>query len=108
MPQYVLLANHPPDTCPTANARTRARAIEGMTQLLPKLAPKAGVTFQAGPLHLDPGHRMVAVLDAPSIEVVTKFVFDIGLSQWNEVEICPATPTADRMAAMDGFSALYD
>ena len=108
MPHYVLLANHPPDTCPTANAKTRARAVEGMTQLLPKLAAQAGVTFHAGPLHLDPGHRMVAVLEAPSIEVVTKLVFDIGLSQWNDVEVCPATPTADRMADMDGFSSLFE
>jgi hypothetical protein len=39
------------------------------------------VTFQTGPLHLDPGHRMIAVVGAPSIEAVTKLVFDIGFSQ---------------------------
>ena len=35
-----------------------------MGQLLPKLAPQAGVQFEVGPLHLDPGHRTIAVVDA--------------------------------------------
>ena len=108
MPQYVLLADHSPETCPTANARVRARAIEGMTQLLPKMARERGVTFQAGPLHLDPAHRMIAVLEAPSVEVVTQLVFDIGLSQWNTVEVWPATPTSERMGNMDDFPVVYD
>jgi len=108
MPQYVLLSDHTPDNCPTSNAKVRARALEGMGQLLPKLAQEAGVRIQAGPLHLDPGHRTIAILEAPSIEVVTKLVYDVGLSQWNTVEVCPTTPVAELMADMDAFPILYD
>jgi hypothetical protein len=52
----------------------------------------AGITFELAPLHLGPGHRTIAVVDAPNVEAVTKLVFDSGLSQWNTVEVCPVTP----------------
>ena len=95
MPTYVILADHSPDICPSANGKSRARAMEGMGQLLPKLAPDAGVRFDVGPLHLDPGHRTIAVVDAPSIEAVTQLIYDIGFSQWNNVEVCPVRPVQE-------------
>jgi hypothetical protein len=108
MPQYVILADHSADICPSSNARSRARAQEGMGQLLPKLAQEAGVTFQTGPLHLDPGHRSISVVDAPNIETVTKLVFDVGLSQWNTVEVAPVTPVAELMADLERFPIVFD
>jgi hypothetical protein len=108
MPQYVLLASHDPDTCPSSNARVRARAIEGLGQQLPKLAQEAGVTIEVGPLHLDPGHRTIAVLEAPNIEAVTKLVYDVGMSQWNTVEVCPVTPTAELMGRIDDFPIVFE
>ena len=68
MPQYVILADHTPDICPSSNKRSRACAIDGMGQQLQTLAADAGITFTTPLLHLDPSHRMVAVVDAPSIE----------------------------------------
>ena len=108
MPQYVILADHTPDICPSANARTRARALQGLGQDLPKLAQEAGVRFQVEPLHLDPGHRTIAVVEAPSIEVVTQLLYDVGLTQWNTVEVCPVTPTAELMARVDDFPIVFD
>lgn len=108
MPQYVMLSEHAPDICPSANARSRARAIEGLGQSLPKLAEEAGVTFLIGPLHLDPGHRTVAVVEAPSIEAVTELVYDSGLSQWNTVEVCPARPVSDLMADLTRFPVVFE
>ena len=101
MPQYVLFADHSPDICPSSNAKTRARALEGTGEQLPKLAQEAGVRFDVGPLHVDPSHRTFAVLEAPSIEVVCKLVEDVGLSQWNTVEVAPVTPIAEMMARID-------
>ncbi|MDA4118247.1 MAG: hypothetical protein OK455_07875 [Thaumarchaeota archaeon] len=37
-------------------------------------------------LHLDPGHKVLWVLDAPSGEAVRDFVYDSGLSRWNDFE----------------------
>lgn len=108
MPQYVVLADHAPNICPSSNAKVRARAREGLGQLLPELAKAAGVTFTVEPLHLNPGHRTIAVVEAPNIEAVTKLVFDTGMSQWNTVEVCPVTPTAEMMATVDDFPIIFD
>ena len=107
MPQYVLIADHSPHTCPSANARVRARAIEGLGAL-PKLAEQAHVNVQVGPLHLDPGHRTLAILEAPSIEAVTSVVYDSGLSQWNTVEVFPVTPVAEMMANLNDFPIVFE
>lgn len=108
MPQYVILAEHGPQICPSSNARSRARAMEGMGQQMPKIAQELGITMQVGPLHLDPGHRTVSVVEAPNIEAVTKLVFDTGFSQWNTVEVCPTTPVAELMADVDRFPIVFD
>ena len=108
MPQYVIEADHTADICPAANARTRARALEGMGQLLPKLSQEVGVKFLVGPLHLDPGHRTITVVEAPSVEVVTKLVLDVGLTQWNTVQVFPVTPVAELMARVDEFPIVFE
>ena len=108
VPQYVILADHAADICPSSNAKVRARAMEGMGQLLPKLAKEAGVVFQVGPLHLDPGHRTISVVEAPNIEAITQLVYDIGFSQWNTVEVCPVRPVSDLMANVDSFPIVFD
>jgi hypothetical protein len=108
MPQYVILADHSPDICPSSNARSRARAIEGLAQDLPRLSEAAGVTFITGPLHLDPGHRTVSVVEGPNIEAVAQLVYDTGLSQWNTVEVCPTRPVAELMANVGDFPIVFE
>jgi hypothetical protein len=108
VPKYVILADHSPDICPSANAKSRARALEGMGELLPKLAPQAGVQFEVGPLHLDPGHRTIAVVEAPSVEAVAQLVYDIGFSQWNTVEVCPVRPVQELIERIDDFPIVFD
>jgi hypothetical protein len=107
MPQYVIIADHTPDICPSSNAKVRARAREGIGEQLPKLAEEAGVKFEVAPLHLDPGHRTISVVEAPNIETVTKLVYDIGLSQWNTVDVYPVTPVAELMARVDEFPIVF-
>jgi hypothetical protein len=108
MPKYAVLADHTPDICPSANAKTRARAMEGLGAQLPKLLEDGGITFDLQPLHLDPGHRTIAVVDAPNVEAVAKLVFDSGLSQWNTVEVCPVTPVQELMERVDEFPIVFD
>jgi hypothetical protein len=108
VPQYAILADHTPDICPSANARTRARAMQGLGQDLPKLAADAGVRFDVPPLHLDPGHRTIAVVEAPSIEVVTRLLYDVGLTQWNDVQVYPVTPVSEMMARVEEFPIVFE
>jgi hypothetical protein len=107
MPQYAILADHSPDICPTSNSRSRARAVQGLGQDLPRLAAEAGITFVVELLHLDPSHRTMSVVDAPNIEAVTELVHATGLSQWNTVEVCPVLPVADMMDNLDAFPIVF-
>ncbi len=107
MSQYVIIASHRPDLCPISNATVRARVTAGMSQLKSERAPSTGVTFTVDPVHLDPSHRTIAFVEAPNIEAVTKLVSTIGLSQWNEVEVWPATPTFELFSNLDDVPPLF-
>jgi len=109
MPRYVLLADHSPDLCPSSNAKTRARMMEGLNpENAEKVAQALGLETVFGPLHLDPSHRTIAVFDAPAIEAVTKWVFETGMFQWNTVEVSPATPIEEMMAIVLESPIVFD
>ena len=109
MPQYAVLADHTPDICPGSNARTRARALEGTSpDNVDKIASELGVSFVLPPLHLNPTHRVIAVVDAGSIEAVNEFVMQTGLFQWNTVETYSVTPIAEMMAIVNEFPTVFD
>ena len=74
---------------------------------MPELASEAGITFVTVPLHLDPGHRFISVVDAPSIETVTQLVHATGMSQWNTVEVCPVLPFTDMTDDLDAFPIVF-
>ena len=84
MPKYVVISNHPPNSCPSGN------------KTLKEIGKNLGKDVQAGMkkhgikpetiLHLDPGHKVLWVLDAPSAEKVRDFLYDGGFSRWNDFE----------------------
>ena len=109
MPKYAVLADHSPDICPGSNARTRARANEGFSEEnLPKAMAEFGLSFVLEPMHLDPGHRTVAVVEAANVESVVAFVNSTGLSQWNTVEVCPTTPIMEMMMTVEEYPILFE
>ena len=89
MPKYVVRLTHPPDQCPTANAKTRKMMVEGASAL-PQLAEKLKIKFVAGPLILGMEHDGIAVVEADSVETVQEFVLQSGLMQWNSVRVSAA------------------
>jgi hypothetical protein len=109
MPRYALLADHTPDICPASNAKTRARAMEGLSpENTAKVTQALGIQIIIGPLHLDPSHRTLAIVEAPAIEAVTKFVLETGMFQWNTVEVCPVTPIEEMMPVIMQMPTVYD
>ncbi len=84
MPKYVVISNHPPNTCPSAHAAVRKKG-NALDSDLPPLMKKYGIRPKVM-LHLDPGHKVLWVLDAPSAEAVRDFIYKAGLSQWNDFE----------------------
>ena len=63
-----------------------------------KVAQSVGMKILLGPLHLDPSHRTLAIIEAPAIEAVNKWVVETGLFQWNTVEVTAVTPIEEMMA----------
>ncbi len=86
--QYVILGQHPPDLCPTSNAKTRQR-VEHMLTQLDAAQKKHQVNVLSGHV-LGMSHKMVVLTEAPSVEAVRDFAMETGLVQWNSVEIYPS------------------
>ncbi len=42
-------------------------------------------------VHLDPGHKVLWVLEAPNAEAVRDMIYESGLSQWNDFEFYMAS-----------------
>ena len=99
MPQYVVRMMHPPDQCPTANAKTRKMLVEGVSAI-PQLAQKLKVKFVAGPLIIGMEHEGVAVVEADSVEAVQEFILQSGLVQWNSVRVSSARTLPEAVEEM--------
>jgi hypothetical protein len=109
MPQYAMIADHTPDICPASNARTRARALEGTSpENIEKVSKELALSFVLPPMHLDPGHKVIAIIEAPTIETVTQFVMETGLFQWNTVETYPVTPIAEMQARVAELPIVFE
>jgi hypothetical protein len=84
MPTYVVISNHPPNSCPSANQELRKRGRKMQEALEPLL--KKHKVKPATILHLDPGHKILFVLEAPSAEAVRDVLYEGGFMQWNDFE----------------------
>ena len=89
MPKYVVISNHPPMSCPSANAVLKERG-EKLGVDIPPLMEKHHVKPETI-LHLDPGHKVLWVVEAPNAEAVRDMIYDGGLSQWNDFDFYMAS-----------------
>ena len=89
MPKYVVISNHPPMSCPSADKTLRELGNNLGTDM-PKLLEKHKIKPEAI-YHLDPGHKIVWILEAPSAEAVRDFYYDGGLTRWNDFEFYMAS-----------------
>jgi hypothetical protein len=102
--QYVILGQHPPDLCPTSNAKTRERVQQMMTQL-DAAQKKHQVSVRSGHV-LGASHRLVVFTEAPNVEAVRDFVMETGLVQWNSVEIYPAWDLEEAVKQANALTAI--
>ena len=85
MATFAVIAEHPPDLCPTSNAKTRQIMIEGAGQI-PQLAEQLGLNIVTLRI-FGPDHIILAVVEADDIDAVRDFAFQSRLMQWNTVKI---------------------
>ncbi|HVP23778.1 MAG TPA: hypothetical protein VMS77_07700 [Conexivisphaerales archaeon] len=84
MPKYVVISSHPPESCPSANRTLKTKGLTLEKDMGPYLK-KYNVTPETV-LHLDPGHKVLWILQAPNSEAVRDMIYASGLSQWNDFE----------------------
>lgn len=100
MSQYVIRMTHPPDQCPTANAKVRELFVKSTSEF-PQLVQKLHVKFVAGPLILGAEHEGIAVVESDKIEAVQDFVEQSGLVQWNSVRVSQAMTVQEAIQKME-------
>jgi hypothetical protein len=105
MATFALIAEHPPDLCPTSNAKTREMLKEGASQI-PQLAAQLGVDI--GTLRIfGPDHVILAVVEADDIDSVRNFALQSRLMQWNTVKIHATYSIEEAVVMIDEVEAIF-
>lgn len=105
MATFALIAEHPPQLCPTSNAQTREMLKQGASQM-PQLAEQFGV--EIGTLRIfGPDHIILAVAEAQDIDSVRTFAFQSRLMQWNTVNIHATYSIEEAVSMIDEVEAIF-
>jgi hypothetical protein len=105
MATYAVIAEHPPELCPTSNARTRKMMKEDAGQI-PQLAEQLGVEIISLRV-FGPDHIVLAVVEANDIEVVRDFILHSRLIQWNTTKIHATYSMEEAIAKSDDLEAIF-
>ena len=105
MTTFAIIAEHPPNLCPTSNARTRGLLKAGASQI-PQLAEGLGVGIDTLRI-FGPDHIILAVVEASDIESVRSFALQSGLMQWNTVRIHATYSIDEAVAMVDEVEAIF-
>jgi hypothetical protein len=105
MSTFAVIAEHPPNLCPTSNAQTRQMLKQGAGQI-PQLAEQLGV--QIGTLRIfGPEHVILLVVEADDIESVRNFALQSRLMQWNTVKINATYSIEEAVAMIDEVEPVF-
>jgi hypothetical protein len=105
MATFALIAEHPPNLCPTSNAQTRRMLKDGADQI-PHLAEQLGI--EIGSLRIfGPEHIILAVVEADDIDSVRTFALQSGLMQWNTVKVNATYSIEEAVAMIDEVEAIF-
>jgi hypothetical protein len=105
MATFAVIAEHPPELCPTSNARTRQMLKEGAAQV-PQLAEQLGVDIVTLRI-FGPDHIVLAVVEANDIEAVRDFVLQSRLIQWNTTNIHATYSMEEALAKADVLETIF-
>jgi hypothetical protein len=105
MATFAVIAEHPPNLCPTSNAKTRQVMKEGAGQI-PQLAEQAGVKIDTLRV-FGPDHILLAIVEADDIDSVRDFALKSRLMQWNTVKIHATYSMEEAMALIDEAEPIF-
>jgi hypothetical protein len=105
MATFALIAEHPPDLCPTSNAQTRQIMKEGAGQI-PGLAEQLGLNIVTLRI-FGPDHIILAVVEADDIDSVRDFALKSRLMQWNTVKIHATYSMEEALPLIDELEPIF-
>jgi hypothetical protein len=105
MATFAVIAEHPPELCPSSNAQTREMMNEGAGQIA-QLAAQLGVTIVTLRV-FGPDHIILAVVEADDIEAVRDFMFQSRLVQWNTTNIHATYSMDEALARVNELDAIF-
>jgi predicted RecB family endonuclease len=105
MATFAVIAEHPPDLCPTSNAQTRQMLKEGASQIAP-LAEQLGVDIVTLRI-FGPDHIILAVVEADDIDSVRDFALKSRLMQWNTVKVHATYSIEEAIPMLDEVEAIF-
>jgi len=105
MSQFAIIAEHPPQLCPTSNAQTRQIFQQGAGQI-PQLAEELGVNIITLRV-FGPDHVIVAVVESEDIGSVRDFALQSRLMQWNTVKIHATYSMDEAVALVDEVEIIF-
>jgi hypothetical protein len=105
MATFAVISEHPPDLCPTSNARTRQIMKEGAPQI-PQLTEELGINIVTLRV-FGPDHIILAVVEADDIDSVRNFVFQSRLMQWNTVNIYATYSMEEALGLIDQAEPIF-
>jgi hypothetical protein len=105
MATFAVIAEHPPDLCPTSNSTTRKILKEGAGQI-PQLAEQLGVNILTLRI-FGPDHILLALVEADDIDSVRNFALQSRLMQWNTVKIHATYSMEEALALIDEVDTIF-
>jgi hypothetical protein len=105
MSTFAVIAEHPPDLCPTSNAQTRQIMKEGAGQI-PQLAEQLGLNIVTMRI-FGPEHIILAVVEADDIDSVREFALQSRLMQWNTVKINATYSMEEALGLIDQVEPIF-
>ncbi|MDD5543978.1 MAG: hypothetical protein PHX83_12465 [Acidobacteriia bacterium] len=103
--QFVIIAKHSPEHCPTSNAKIRQLMKQGAGEI-PNVAKKLGVKIVTINV-FGPDHTVMAVMEANGIEPVRDFTMESRLIQWNTIAIHATWTMEEALSKADALQPIF-
>ncbi len=103
--QFVIIARHAPELCPTSNKKIRELMKQGAKEI-PNVAKKLGVKIITLNVY-GPDHEVLVVVEADGIEPVREFVMQSRLVQWNTTAIHATWSLEEALAKAEALPTIF-
>ena len=103
--QFVVVAEHPPELCPTSNRKVRDLMNQG-AQEIPALAKQLDIEIVALNV-LGPDHQVIGVFEAPDINAVRDFLMESRFIHWNTTTVRASWSMEEALRRADALPTLF-